>query len=144
MKEIKQDLWHFHDLGNWICVTTNSSVKKDGRLVMGGGCALEAAIRVPQLERFLGDHVLRFGNICAVYTPEKIISFPTKGKVQYDSTTRLIESSARRLVQIVSVMKIDEIYIPRPGCGLGGLDWNGEVKPILEDLFDDRFIIVSN
>lgn len=37
------------------------------------------------------------------------------------------------------------VYLPRPGCKNGGLDYNSQVKPILEKhLTDDRFRIISN
>lgn len=47
--------------------------------------------------------------------------------------TEAIRSSLRRVFQIADLMSY-HVYIPRIGCGLGGLDWNKDVKPIVEDL----------
>lgn len=30
------------------------------------------------------------------------------------------------------------IYMPKIGCGLGGLDWNNDVKPIVEELVNSN------
>ena len=37
-------------------------------------------------------------------------------------------------------MRINEIYLPKVGCGNGGLKWE-DVKPHLKFL-DDRFIVI--
>jgi hypothetical protein len=39
-------------------------------------------------------------------------------------------------------MLLENVLVPRPGCGNGQLDWE-DVKPILLDHFDDRFIVVT-
>lgn len=35
-----------------------------------------------------------------------------------------------------------EVVLPRPGAGNGGLEWK-DVRPILEEILDDRFTILS-
>jgi len=102
--------------------------------------------------------------------PYHIMSFPTKpdiGYANYDcsnivSTWRdkanpgdavpgwaaeskldLIETSAHRLVAEANAREWKSIVLPRPGCGAGELSWGDEVRPLLEQIFDDRFYIIT-
>lgn len=54
MKEIKGNIWDYHDLGFTICIPTNGYVKKNGCAVMGGGLALQANRRYPGFSKKLG------------------------------------------------------------------------------------------
>jgi hypothetical protein len=122
-------------------VTTNGVLKKDGTLVMGAGVALQAALRNPYIPKILGKHVSENGNI-PLYIPEaKIISFPTKHHWKDNSDIDLIIKSANLIVSIVNEHNLKSIVSSKPGCGLGGLNWE-EVKSHLENIFDDRFTIV--
>ena len=145
MIEVLGDLWKFHDEGNWVCVTTNGTLLTNGNLVMGGGCAKEAKQRYPTLPSNLGKRIKEGGNRCYVCNYERIISFPTKEEVYNNSLVKLIEKSAKELVDISRAMGLEKVYIPRPGCDLGGLNWKRQVKPVLENYFmDNKFIIVNN
>lgn len=55
---------------------------------------------------------------------------------------KIIEKSAKELVFLANDKKYSEIVLPRPGCGAGELEWSS-VKPILESILDDRFIVMS-
>lgn len=143
MKEVKGDLWKFHEADKWVCITTNGTVRKDGRLVMGRGCALEAALKFPDLSKYLGSLVKGFGNIPLVLEKQTIITFPVKYHWHEKANLNLIIQSAHMVKKIVDMMELKELHIPRPGCGNGKLDWS-VVKPELKKIFtDDRFIIVS-
>ena len=41
-----------------------------------------------------------------------------------------------RVMQIANLMTYP-VYIPRIGCGLGGLNWDKDVEPIMKGLDDD-------
>ena len=144
MKEVKGDLWDFHKQGHWICITTNGTVRKDGCLVMGRGCALEAALKWPSLSKNLGDLVKINGNIPFILSGIRLITFPVKHEWHERGGYWLISQSAERVKRMLEENPgITELYIPRPGCGNGKLEWN-TVKPELEKIFtDDRFIIIS-
>jgi len=97
-----------------------------------------------------------------------IASFPTKNHWRDNSELALIERSARVLVKLVDGFEehqnrldtaratygikkpvplkkrtITRIALTRPGCGLGNLDWERQVKPRIEDILDDRFIVLG-
>lgn len=144
MKELVGDLWDFHDKGQLVCITTNYSLNNLGHLVMGGGCALEAVSRFPELPSKLGRMYKDSDNIPIALFDERIITFPTKYEVWKDSPLPLIRRSAKYLVELMKLYD-KPIYIPRPGCGLGGLDWLSQVKPVLEDiLVEDKYVIITN
>jgi len=74
-----------------------------------------------------------------------LLFFPTKHNWWEKSDLVLIEESTRQLRDffdnVISEYPVP-IYLPRPGCSNGGLDWE-DVKPILEKYLDDRFVVVQ-
>ncbi|KKM62642.1 hypothetical protein LCGC14_1519630 [marine sediment metagenome] len=141
MKEVRGNLWDYHDKGCWIAITTNGNVKANGHAVMGRGVALEAARRFPTTPYIVGKYLKELGNI-PIRLGDKMYTFPTKHNWWDKSDLVLIENSARSLADMVDRSGTKEIYLPRPGCGNGQLDWE-DVKPILEKYLDDKFIVVS-
>jgi len=142
MKEITGNIWDYHEKGHWIVITTNGNVKANGEAVMGKGIALQAKQRYPDIPKELGEAITNVGN--AVYACEghRIVCFPTKHNWWEKASLELIEESYKQLVQFVSVMVLEGIYLVRPGCSNGQLDWK-DVKPILEKYLDDRFVVVE-
>jgi hypothetical protein len=145
MIEITGNIWTYHDLGEWICITTNGSVKLNSEAVMGRGTALQAKIKYPDLPKRLGQCLIYFNdNIPFVFEKYKIISFPVKNNWQELADFSLIENSCKKLKELVDSNPLDikKIYLTRPGCGNGKLNWEN-VKPILLKYFDDRFIVIN-
>lgn len=149
MKEVFGDAWIL-SAGKVLCITTNGCLKKSGECVMGRGIALEAARRFPNLPRAIGQLIQMHGNEVFLLGPwaidkfhlqTQLVTFPVKHNWYEKADLPLIERSAKQLVQQADPAWT-EIYLPRPGCGNGGLTWD-QVKPILEPLFDDRFITVT-
>ena len=141
MKEIKGDIWDYYAKGCWIVITTNGTVKKNGEAVMGRGVALEAKQKFPGIAADLGIPLSRIGNH-VFWLEDRIFSFPVKHEWYQKADIKLIERSCLELENLTTDKKVEKIYMVRPGCGNGGLDWK-DVKPILEKYLDDRFIIVE-
>lgn len=138
MREIIGNIWDYHDNGNWIVITTNGTVKKNGEAVMGRGIAKQAVERFPELPFRLGRMITEKGNIVSFIHDLKIITLPVKFNWWEKADIKLIE----RGISVLSEQRIEETYMVRPGCGNGGLAWRN-VKPILEKYLDDRFIVVE-
>lgn len=51
--------------------------------------------------------------------------------------------TTKQLIDICEGRGITSCYLTRPGCALGGLDWESQVRPLLEPILDDRFIIAD-
>lgn len=141
MKEIQGNLWTWaQDAPNtYIVITTNGTVKRDGCCVMGRGVAKQAAVRFPGLPAFLGEKISTHGNHVHVL-PGNLISFPVKFHWAEEANILLINRSVVELVDTADLIHATHIYMPRPGCGNGGLTWD-VVRPLLVDKLDDRFTI---
>lgn len=142
-----KDIFEHKSSFDAICCTTNGIVKNNGKLVMGAGVAKQFNEHFLGLAERFGDHIKYNGNtVCHIATLEgpDIFSFPTKDHWKGKSKIGLIKSSALQLKFLIDHYNLDLNYIaiPAPGCGLGGLDWKTEVKPILEEILDDRFYIL--
>lgn len=64
--------------------------------------------------------------------PRYIINFPTKRHWRGKSRIEDIESGLGALAETIREKKIQSIAVPPLGSGLGGLDWEREVRPRIE------------
>ena len=140
MKQIFGNLWNFHSLGP-VCITTNGIIKKDGTLVMGAGIALQAKQRFPDVPGILADMVLTHGNRAFYLPVQNIFSFPTKDHWREKSDINLIAQSCHDIVDITNQMGFTEVFLPKPGCANGQLDWMA-VEIVIAHILDDRFTAV--
>jgi hypothetical protein len=141
LKEITGNLWDYYSKGFVVAITTNGFVKTTGECVMGRGCALEAKMKFPGIDKRLGLMIKSKGNNVH-YLESNIVSFPVKHNWWENADIQLIEKSAKQIATLASLMNWNSVIIPRPGCGNGKLKWSN-VKPILEKHLDDRFMIIS-
>jgi len=166
MKEEKKDLFEylFDPDTDAICLTTNPHYSEDGVACMGGGCAGEAARRWNKVPKNLGtllknykynipyiigatDSNGEYLNPSSELVSKKqykclILSFPTIENLMAGSDLVLIKKSAKTMMSLADQLNLKKIILGRPGVGIGGLLWS-DVKPVLSDILDDRFIIVS-
>lgn len=140
MQEQQTDIWTFSGTAV-IAITTNGSTTRDGRCIPGRGVARAAAERFPELRKRLGELLQTGGNHVYEIMPG-LVSFPVEDTPFSQPDKRLIRQSAAELRQLADKHGWQLIVVPRPGCGGGGLNWQ-EVRPLLEDLFDERFIVVT-
>lgn len=150
MKIVNCDMFQTCKSGDALCVTTNGVINKAGKLVMGAGNAKEFRDKFPGVDTKLGEYVSKYGNrvfkVGEINPFEKsvmLFSFPTKNDWKDKSDLKLIEQSCIQLKQVVEKFKVEgNIYIPAPGCSNGGLNWEKDVKPVVEKHFtEDRYII---
>lgn len=140
------NFWSF--LGDVHVITTNGTVKSSGACVMGRGIAKEAKDRFPGLDKTLGRAILSHGNRVhklgrwtrADGASFNLMSFPVKHQWFQRADIELIKDAAARLV--FDLQTENRVIMVRPGCGNGGLNWD-EVKPVLDEYLDDRFIVVE-
>lgn len=149
MREIMGNLFDYAGPGSVLVIPTNGNVTAYGKAVMGKGVALQAKQRWPKLPGDLGKALKRDGNRIAHFGYqsengfERVIIFPTKENWPENSTLSLIEKNTIALANYFAELKNDlTCYLPRLGCGAGGLQWE-VVKPILSYWLDDRFVVVS-
>jgi hypothetical protein len=140
IREISGDIWDY--LGEAvICLTTNGLVNKKGEAVLGRGCARQAAEHFPDLPARLGALLAGGGNHVHLLG-DGLVSFPVEESPWANPDLRLIRRSAEELRAKADLEGWTRIVVPRPGCGGGGLGWP-EVRPLLEDILDDRFMVIS-
>jgi hypothetical protein len=143
MLEVAGNIWTFHTQGNVIVIPTNGTVTRESRAVMGRGLALQTRYKYPRLPLALGRLLTSEGNSCYYFPEYKVITFPTKHEWWQESQLDLIVFSCGQLVGLLGRKpSIGSAYLPRVGCGFGGLSWK-DVKPALQECLDDRFIVVT-
>lgn len=142
MIERRGDLWK-HD--GWKIIPTNGIIRscRDGfRLVMGTGVSAQALEIFPRLDKIWGDWVRRNGNVPCPTPTLSLVSFPTKHYPTEQADMALIRASTLIIAEWACREDPDEVFLPRISCGGNGPQWR-QIKPLLENLLDDRFIVLS-
>lgn len=149
MLEAFGDLWEMQ--GDLYCILTNGVRNSRGENVMGGGVAKEAKDRYPGIPKAIGDS-LSTGRFGFLYlgkwfdeqgVKRELAAFPTKTHWMSKSDLDLVVRSAQELMAFVRACEFERVLLPRPGCGLGGLSWEDEVRPALAPILDDRVVAVG-
>ncbi|HBA89002.1 MAG TPA: ADP-ribose-binding protein [Geobacter sp.] len=141
MLEKDDDIWGY--LGRAvIAITTSGSLTRAGKAVMGRGVARQAVQRFPGLPEELGG-LLRQGGNHVHPLGDGLVSFPVEESAWACPDLRLIARSAKELRALADREGWRTVVVPRPGCGGGGLVWK-EVRPLLVEHFDSRFVVVSS
>lgn len=146
MIEIKGDL--FNQKADAIAITTNGTVTKAGRAVMGRGVAKIAKETWEDIDMTLGNDISVFGNhVHSLYYDGArqicVVSFPVKHSWFEKADPKLIEQSCRELRELADAQGWKYVVLPRPGCGNGQLEWK-DVQPLVANELDDRFVVVNN
>lgn len=139
MRVVKnKNLWEFHLQGNYIVITTNGFVGKDGSNVMGAGLAYQAKLKFADLPKEIGERIKRSGNHVYRLDRYRLFAFPTKHVWWENASIDLIEQSLQELVKLSTDLK--DVGIVRVGCGLGNLEWD-RVRSLMERYLDDKFVL---
>jgi len=87
---------------------------------------------------------LDIGQLSLYKTSNKwILNFPTKKHWRSPSTVEYIEKGLQKLVEQATKLQLTDIAMPKLGCGNGGLDWETQVKPMVEKYLKKAPINVS-
>lgn len=141
MLEVVGDIWEYEGRAV-IVITTNGSVTKSGMAIFGNGVARQASGRFPMLAEKLGRLLAERG--CHVFDlGGGIVSFPVEETAWSQPDLRIISRSAEELRLLADRCGWQQVLVPRPGCGGGGLAWK-DVQPFLAPWLDDRFIVINH
>lgn len=105
--------------------------------VMGKGIAFEFKRLFPEMfERYQKEcEAGRFdvGNLMLYATPNKwILNFPTKKHWRSPSRVEYIEAGLETFIRTYRDHDFASVAFPQLGCGNGELDWETQVRPVME------------
>lgn len=173
MRDLQGDIWNYVGKVDVLCITTNLSFHGVSA-VMGAGLALQAKQRYPGIEVELGQRLATGTYHPTKLWEDQgteIWSFPTKppGRrvTQWDIDTRVMSSKRKQYsdgdyvpswawkseinfivssaVYVARALDADQTtIIGRPGCGLGELNYDRDVRPRLQSVWnEDRFSVIT-
>jgi len=124
-----------------VVITTNGTVKSDGKANLGRGNAKEVGKTVNWLAEKLGKLISDGGNHVH-YIDNMLVSFPVEETWTAHADINLVRRSAEELRTLADSNGWEKIYMPLPGCGGGGLR-PSDVISVLAPILDDRFIVLN-
>lgn len=112
--------------------------------VMGAGLARAFRNRVPGLNQFykqaceVGD--IAIGKVLVYPIPntdQQVLLFPTKGHWKDPSEVSYVQEALEDLAKRHGELDIQALAMPPVGCGLGKLDYQKDVFPLIEEHLGD-------
>jgi len=115
--------------------------------VMGKGIAKSFKQLYPEMYReyrqLCKAGKLNIGKLYIYRTPNKIIvNFPTKKHWRNPSQVEYVEAGLQEFVRIYDKYGISTVSFPQLGCGNGELNWEKQVRPVMERYLKDLPISV--
>jgi len=110
--------------------------------VSGAGLAKQFKRRFPsavsQYARLCAERAFRIGHALTIMDNGVLVCFvPTKIHWSGKSEVKWVDAGLKSLRQALDAMGVNSVAIPALGCGLGGLDFEQDVKPLIEKHFGD-------
>lgn len=133
---IKKNIWDDFDSLSYVCITTNSIVKRNNELVMGAGIALQAAKRDKDLMLGFGRQIIALTKVNQIYgllVFKKYLAFQTKIHFSNPSTIPLLQYSVDKLTRLANKYPELTFGLPYPCINNGGLTKN-IVYPFIKNL----------
>lgn len=144
---IQKNIWLDSANLDYVCITTNSMVKKDKTLCMGAGNAKQAKMLIPSLPFDFGQKILEKNLNLAYYglllAQDKYIAFQTKIHWKDESPLWVIQSSCEMLKRLALKYPERTFGLPFPGIN-NGKRTKEEVFPLLENLPSNVYIYSLN
>ena len=90
------------------------------------------------------DHIIKNGNNVVQHAMHRYADGDSVPGFHAKANTVLIANSLVELVQLADKHpEWKTIVMPRLGCGAGELSWENQIKPMCEDVLDDRFHVYT-
>lgn len=110
--------------------------------VMGKGIALGFKNKYPSMfkkyKEICNRKLLEPGKLLLLKETDKwILNFPTKDHWKNNSKLEYIENGLKKFTQTYKDKNITSIAFPKLGCTNGGLNWEEQVKPLMEKYLND-------
>jgi hypothetical protein len=132
------DMWSVYDETDIFCITTNSTLRGNGALVMGRGLALEAKRRFPGIDKIFGREVSirgeKYGFVMVANS--KLAAFQVKYHYWDKADLHLIKHSTLSLNWSARNAPYWRFDLNFPGIG-NGKRTAEEVLPIIQYLPDN-------
>lgn len=105
--------------------------------VMGKGIAKDFKTIYPEMfaryQELCEKKQFNIGQLWLYRTPHKwVLNFPTKKSWRSPSRPEYIEAGLQKFADTFHVHSITSISFPQLGCGNGELDWETQVRPMME------------
>ena len=150
------NMWDEFAHSDLFLITTNSTVKMNGTLVMGRGIAAQAKVRFPGLDKQLGSWITNMNlrdsiyglAVSGMWPNKKLGMFQVKTAWQGSADLRIINKSAEMLEKWCATQAFGSELFPTgrpivnmnfPGIGNGRLEYR-RVLPLLKRLPDNVHI----
>ena len=119
--------------------TIGQGVAEGNQEGLGTGLALEISRRWPDVQAAFKRHArsgrFRGGEIWSIVPTDArpgFVYLATQPNMRY-ATLPYLRRAVRRLAQWADRERIGSVALPKIGCGLGKLSWDGEVRLIFEE-----------